>query len=392
MAATEENPQRFEAWLSGIKNDALGKGIAPSTISRAFAGVVPIERVIELDRRQPEFTQTFGRYFRGVVSADRVRSGRAAFRSNRKLLSALEADYGVPARFLVAFWGLETNYGQFLGYFPVIGALSTLAFDGRRSEFFRSELFDALLILDHGHTTPQNMKGSWAGAIGQTQFMPSTFLKHAVDRTGDGHIDVWGSAADALASGANYLRNLGWNRSYTWGREVLLPRKFDARLASVDTSARDVVKSLSDWSALGLKTAAKAPLPNVNIEAALVLPAGISGPAFLVYDNYRVILKWNRATFYALAIGHLADRIAGGPALVTPLPDEPPLSRDEVIALQSGLSQLGFLRGEIDGVIGSESRAAVRAYQIESALPADGYANRALLDRVKRSAGAAEPT
>ncbi len=371
VSATDE--AAFQKWLKDTRREAAAKGISERTLERAFADVKLIPRVIELDRKQPEFTQTFWRYMDGAVSDARVRDGVARLKENRALLDNLEAKYGVPGRFLVAFWGLETNYGRNLGGYPVIAALATLAFEGRRATFFKTEFFDALLILDKGHTTPDKMVGSWAGAMGQTQFMPSTFLKHAVDETSDGRIDVWGQTSDALGSGAHYLQNLGWNPKQTWGREVRLPPKFDFTLASLDGGAKDTLKSLKEWSALGIKRADGTALPTQDVQAALIIPAGAKGPAFLVYDNFRAILKWNRSIFYAVAIGHLSDRIAGGPGLIGERINDAPLSRDQVMALQSALQKLGELKSEPDGVFGSGTRQALQIYQRKCGFAADGY-------------------
>ncbi|MBL8628623.1 MAG: lytic murein transglycosylase [Rhodospirillaceae bacterium] len=363
----------FQVWLKDFRREAAAKGISARTLDLAFADIKLIPRVIELDRKQPEFTQTFWRYLDGAVSEARVRDGAARLKENGALLDGLEKKYGVPGRFLVAFWGLETNYGRNLGGYPVIHALATLAFEGRRATFFKTELFDALLILDRGHTTADKMVGSWAGAMGQTQFMPSTFLKHAVDETSDGRIDVWGQTPDALGSGAHYLQNLGWNPKQTWGREVRLPAKFDFTLASLDGGAKDTLKSLQEWSTLGLTRADGAPLPRQDVQAALIIPAGAKGPAFLVYDNFRAILKWNRSIFYAVAIGYLSDRITGGPALAGTRVNDPPMAREQVMALQSALQKLGELKAEPDGVFGSGTRQALQVYQRKCGFPADGY-------------------
>jgi membrane-bound lytic murein transglycosylase B len=382
----------FRSWLEAFRHEAAERGVSAPTLNTAFAGVQPIPRVIELDRRQPEFTQTFWRYMDSAVSAARVRDGVARLRQNRALLSDIEKTYGVPGRFLVAFWGLETNYGRTLGSFNVVGALSTLAFDGRRGKFFRGELFDALTIIDRGHIAPDKMIGSWAGAMGQTQFMPSTFLKHAVDHSGDGRVDVWGSTADALGSGANYLRDLGWDGAHTWGREVRLPVNFDAGLASLDSGASETQKLLSEWAALGIVSADGSALPRQPVKAALILPAGYRGPAFLVYDNFRAILEWNRSTFYALAVGHLADRVSGRGPIRGARIGEAPLTRAQVTTLQSGLRRLGFSDAEPDGVLGSNTRLAVRKFQRSNRLPPDGYANEATVRAVIERAGQAWPS
>jgi len=381
----------FQAWVTAFRQDAAAKGISEKTLNLALTGIKPIPRVIELDRRQPEFTQTFWRYFDGAVSDARVRDGAARMKENRALLNELERKYGLPGRFLIAFWGLETNYGRNLGAYPVVTALATLAFDGRRSSFFRSELLDALRIIDKGHITPDKMIGSWAGAMGQTQFMPSTFLKHGVDETADGRIDLWSQTGDALGSGANYLHNLGWDQERTWGREVVLPKGFDYALASLDSGAKDTLKPLKAWAALGVKRTDGKSLSNQDIQAALVLPTGAKGPAFLVYDNFRAILKWNRSIFYALAIGHLSDRIVGAPALVGARMNVEPLSREQVLALQTALKQLGFLEAEPDGVMGSATRQALRLYQQKCGLPADGYADVDAAKTISAGGNAANP-
>jgi membrane-bound lytic murein transglycosylase B len=375
-SSAQAQTDAFQAWLAGVRAEALRKGITEATLSAALSDIAPIPRVIELDRRQPEFTQTFWRYLDSAVSEARVRDGIARLRDNRETLSAVEGKYEVPGRILTAFWGLETNYGRNLGSYKVPTALATLAFDGRRSAFFRAELFDALTIIDRGHISPDKMVGSWAGAMGQTQFMPSTFLRHAVDETGDGRIDVWAQTTDALGSGANYLRNLGWNGQRGWGREVRLPRNFDLTLASLDGGASETIKPLGAWAALGLTRTDGKPLPKQDLAAALILPAGVEGPAFLVYDNFRIILKWNRSIFYALAVGHLSDRINGGGGLVGKRQTEEPLSRDQVIGLQSALKTFGHLDAEPDGTLGSATRRALRAYQLACRIPADGYAGQ----------------
>lgn len=306
-SAAAENPTPFGEWLNAFRADARAAGVRDATLDRALARVAPIPRVIELDRRQPEFTLTFREYMDRVVPPSRVEKGRHRLNENRELLRNISAKYGVQARFLVSFWGVETDFGRQTGGFPVISALATLAYDGRRSAYFRKELIYALQIVDAGHVQPESMIGSWAGAMGQTQFMPSSFRAYAVDYDGDGRIDLWNSRADVLASAANYLKRSGWKGDETWGRAVRLPEGFDPR--HVGTG---VVKTLAEWSALGLTRDNGAPLPARPLKASLILAEGNKGPAFLVYDNYRAILKWNRSTFFAIAIGSLADRIGDG--------------------------------------------------------------------------------
>ena len=296
----------FQTWLDEVRREAAALGISAETIAGALGNVAPIPRVIELDRRQPEFTLTLEQYLAHVVSDRRVEDGRARLRADHALLRRIGAELGVQPRFIVALWGIESNYGANTGGFPVIGALVTLAHDGRRSRYFRNELFNALKILDGGNTTVETMTGSWAGAMGQSQFMPSSFLGYAVDYDGDGRRDIWTTKADVFASIANYLAKYGWRDDITWGRRVSLPPAFDIGQASLD---RD--KTLGAWQALGVRRADGRDLPTRQLAAALVLPnRDGGGPAYLVYDNFRALMKWNRSTYFATAVGHLSDRIA----------------------------------------------------------------------------------
>lgn len=295
----------FPTWLAQLRADATAAGVRPETITAALPDTLsPIPRIIELDRKQPEFSLTFPQYLNRIVSAERVRTGRARLRENRQLLEKIGKAYGVQPRFIVALWGIETNFGQLTGGFGVIPALVTLAHDGRRSEYFRKELINALKIVDEGHIPLSRFTGSWAGAMGQCQFMPSSFLKYAVDHDGDGHKDIWQNRADVFASIASYLKNHNWDSTRTWGRKVRLPQGFDPALAGTAKQ-----KPLADWRALGVKTADGAALPQADVNAAVVLPDGSSGPAYLVYDNFTRIMSWNRSTFFALSVGELADRI-----------------------------------------------------------------------------------
>ena len=376
----------FAAWLEGARADAAKRGIKPATIAAALTDIAPIPRIIELDNSQPEFSNTFTRYLNSAVSDKRVANGRAQMKKHAALLAALEKQYGVPGRFLVAFWGLESDFGRDSGSFPVVNALATLAYDGRREAFFRDEMLKALVILDRGHITLAKMKGSWAGAMGQTQFMPSTFLSSAIDQDRNGQVDIWDSVPDTLGSGANYLKNLGWDAARTWGREVRIPESFDVKLASLDVDAKENMKPLAAWVTLGVRRADGGPLPTADIPASLVLPAGARGPAFLIYDNYRIILKWNRSAFYAIAVGHLADRLIGGGGLNVAAREGEPLRREDVVALQEGLVALGLLKSA-DGALGSGTRQAIRAFQNANGLTPDGYANRQLKDTIRSRAG-----
>jgi len=379
----------FPVWLAAARREALSRGISEATLTDAFAGLAPNPRVIELDNKQPEFSSTFWRYLDNAVSETRVNRGRALMQQNAGLLNRLEARYGVPGRYLVAFWGIETDFGRNTGDFSVVRSLATLAYDGRRGAYFRGEMFDALAILEHRDIDNAHMSGSWAGAMGQTQFMPSAFLKYAVDEDGDGRKNIWTSVPDALASVGNYMKSSGWEPSRGWGREVRLPPRFDAGLASLDTDANEAVKSTAQWASLGVRRADGGPLPATDGPSALILPAGIGGPAFLVSGNYRVILKYNRSTFYALAVGHLADRLGGAPPLTAPHGSTEPLRREDVLALQQGLQALGLLPGAPDGVAGNATRQAVRAFQRANGMPPDGYIDQNLIAAVRARSGVA---
>ncbi len=296
----------FSSWLAGVRSEALARGISQSTIDAALNGVAQIPRVIELDRRQPEFTLTFQQYMARVVPDTRVRKGRALFARHRNLLRTVAAKHRVQPRFIVALWGIESDFGRLTGGFKVVPALATLAFDGRRSAFFRVQLFHALTILDRGHITLDRMTGSWAGAMGQPQFMPSSFVRFAIDHDGDGRIDIWTTPADVFASAANYLARSGWRDDITWGRQVRIPQGFDRSYLELKTAKR-----LPEWQQLGVRKADGSDLPTRSISASVIEAEPGKGPAFVVYDNFHTILKWNRSTFFALAVGHLADRLAG---------------------------------------------------------------------------------
>lgn len=300
------NQQDFATWLAVLRDEALGVGISPRTLDDALGNVQLIDRVLELDRKQPEFTLTFRDYLNKVVNDVRVEKGRRLLEENRALLERISREYGVQPRFIVALWGIESDFGRLTGGYPVIDALATLAYDGRRSAFFRKELINALKIVDGGHIAVTQMMGSWAGAMGQSQFMPSSFLSFAVDYDGDGRRDIWYTLPDVFASIANYLSRSGWNNDQTWGRAVSLPANFDANLTDLS-----VTKPLSGWNAVGVRKPDGGKLPDRDIAASVIRPGG-GEDAFLVYDNYRVIMKWNRSQFFATAVGTLADRIADG--------------------------------------------------------------------------------
>jgi membrane-bound lytic murein transglycosylase B len=294
----------FSLWLKDFRAEALAAGISERLLNEAFADLQPLERVIELDRRQPEFTQRFEDYVSQRVTEARIAEGRRMMSRYPTWLNRVAERYGVQPRFLVALWGIESNYGQHTGSFPVIQSLATLAYEGRRGAYFRGELLQALRIADAGHIPLSRMKGSWAGAMGQAQFMPSTFSHYAVDADGDGRIDIWHSVPDVLGSAANYLHRLGWRDDQTWGRQVRLPKGFDENHAGLSTR-----KSLREWQRLGVRRMDGRALPVRDLDASLILPEGLDGPAYLVYGNFRVLLNWNRSTAFAVAVGTLADQL-----------------------------------------------------------------------------------
>jgi membrane-bound lytic murein transglycosylase B len=297
----------FYAFLSGIRRDAAAQGIRASTIDLALRNAEFLPHVIELDRKQPERQLTFSEYLDKVVTEQRMEGARHQLAENRLLLDGIWRRFDVEPRFIVALWGIESDFGKVMGNYAVVSALSTLAYDGRRSSYFRGELVSALRIIDQGHIRADNMMGSWAGAMGQCQFMPSTFLGYAVDYDSDGRRDIWNDRADVLASIANYIRRLGWRGGEGWGREVMLPAEFDARLTGLE-----VRRSAGEWSRLGVRSVDAGPLSGREGEASLVMPDGAGGPAFLVYDNFRTIMRWNKSTYFAAAVGYLADRMARG--------------------------------------------------------------------------------
>jgi membrane-bound lytic murein transglycosylase B len=299
--------QSFNAWLDGLRQDAMEQGIGAATLDAALTGLAPIARVIELDRRQPEGRFTFQEYNQRVLSASRIERGRELYREHRSLLDRVARDYGVQAPVIVAIWGVESTYGAYHGEFPVIGALATLAYDGRRAAFFRRELLQALKIVDHGDVSASGMTGSWAGAMGQSQFMPSSYHAYAVDYDHDGRRDIWTSLPDVFASIANYLAKSGWNDRRTWGRRVRLPSTIDGDFAGLQMR-----KSLPEWQALGVRKDDGTDLPGVPLTASLLRTDDGQGPSYLVYDNFRVLMAWNRSTYFALTVGELADLIGRG--------------------------------------------------------------------------------
>lgn len=367
--------EAFSACVNRYKDEARKKGISEEVINTSLANVSLSDRVLELDRRQPEFTTTFADYLNRRVTLKRVEQGREMLVRHKDLLNRVSKEYGVAPQYLVAFWGLETNFGGFLGRMRVLDSLATLGCDERRSTYFTAELMNALTILDEGAVTVERMEGSWAGAMGHVQFMPSVFLKYAVDYDKDGRRDLWGSLPDAMASAANFLSGLGWKDGSRWGREVLLPKDFPYLKAGLDSR-----QPLSKWHEMGVRNADGSRLPRADVEAALLVPSGHEGPAFLVYHNFGVIMRWNRSEFYGIAVGYMADRVAGTGQLLHPPPEDAPrLNRQQVIQLQEVLNAKGFETGEPDGILGPATRRALGEYQHSIGMVADGFPGREVL-------------
>lgn len=297
----------FEPWLETIKQEAEAQGLSSLTVRHALDAVYIDEQVIDLDRKQPERTIAFASYVRGVVDKARIARGRKHLAQNKALLGHVSATYGVPASIIVALWGMESAFGSNVGDFSVVNSLATLAYEGRRASFFKGELFDALRMIDEEGIDDATLIGSWAGAMGQCQFMPSTFRSYAIDYDGDGYRDIWNSRADVLASIANYVHALGWKADQSWGREVKLTRAIPRAKTGLKRKL-----TLSEWQALGVRTLRNKPLPAIGISASLVQPDGGKGRAFLVYDNFHVLMRWNRSTYFAVAVGLLADQVGSG--------------------------------------------------------------------------------
>lgn len=370
-------PADFAAWVSGFATSARTAGITDDTLRSALDQVRYLPRVVALDRAQPEFNRPIWDYLDRSVTPRRVAAGQARLAQLRTEADAAAARYGVPAGVLVAIWGMESDYGANTGDLPTIDALATLGFEGRRADWPRGQLIAALRILQQGDIPRERMLGSWAGAMGQTQFLPTSFLAYAVDADGDGRRDIWGSLADVLASTANFLARAGWQAGEPWGAEVRLPAGFDAGRA--DASVR---QPASLWAAEGVQTMNGAPLPPLA-DAMVLLPAGVRGPAFLVGANFRALLRYNNATSYALAVGLLSQALAGSPGVQAAWPrDQPPLSRAQVLALQTALNARGFDSGLPDGLMGPATRAALRGLQRSIGVPADGHPTLDLLQRL----------
>jgi membrane-bound lytic murein transglycosylase B len=368
------------AFIASLRTEAMARGIRAATFDRATAGLDRDVDVAKLAGSQPEHVETPGDYLGAVVSEARIEAGRAKLAEYQALLASIEQRYGVDRHVLVAIWGIESKFGAAIGARPVIRSLATLAIeDPRRTNYWRKELLAALEILEHRDVEPAALVGSWAGAMGHTQFMPTTYIRLAVDFDGDGRRNVWTSPADALASAARYLAAAGWRRGEPWGFEVMLPQSFDFAYSSPA-----FVRPLAFWKGLGLTRPTGEAWPATYSNLRLLLPAGARGPAFLVARNFAAILGYNNATLYALAAGHLADRLAGAPGIFAPWPaDERALARSEREELQERLYARGFGTGAVDGIIGYLTRAAIRSYQKINGLAEDGHPSLDLLERLR---------
>lgn len=371
-----EHGQKFALWLLEFSTFARASGIDEATLQIAFNNVSLLPRVIDSDRTQPEFTRTVWDYLDNAVSTRRIARGQEKLLQLRPEVDAIAAPYGVPVEVLVAIWGMESNYGSFVGDIPTIDALATLGFEGRRETWARDQLLAALKILQNGDIDRAQMIGSWAGAMGQTQFLPSNFLAYAVDADGDGRRDIWNSLPDVMASTANFLSREGWQAGQPWGLEVRLPPGFNFARA-------DVRQSSSVWTEEGVQSMDGTPLPTL-IDSAILLPASARGPAFLVGPNFRTILRYNNSTSYALAVSLLAQQLVGGHKVQTPWPrDLQAMTRSQLLALQTALNARGFDSGTPDGMMGPATRSGVRGYQRSVGLPEDGYPTLDLLQRLQ---------
>jgi membrane-bound lytic murein transglycosylase B len=383
IPVTDPMAAKFTAWMGDFQIRAIAAGWPAELVTRELSGLTYNPKVLALDNQQPEFSRPFGDYMRSSVTEGRAETGRRK-RAEIIQLPDIEARFGVPAEILVAVWAQESAFGTIQGDMDAIRCLATLAAEGRRRDWAETQIFGALKMIQDGEATREQMRGSWAGAMGQTQFIPETYLSTAVDGDGDGKRDIWGSAPDALASAANLLAKGGWRRGEIWAREVRLAEGFDLMLAEGPRQAP------AEWLQMGASRADGLPWSPADqaSRAQLVIPAGAPGPAFLLFPNHFVIRTYNNSTAYALAVGLLADRIAGGGPLSVAWPLGQPLSLDDRMDAQKGLIALGYDPGTADGVIGVNTRVAIRAWQKAKGLPPDGYLTPALSAQIRAEAAA----
>lgn len=380
LGARPAEARTFAQWVEGFWPTARAAGISRETYDRAFAGVTPDPKVIESANFQPEYVKPVGEYVDRVVSDKRVTTGKQMLVDQQALLAQIEKKYGVDRAVVVAIWGVESNYGTQPGDMNVIRALATLAYHGNRTSFARQQLIAALKILQRGDITVEAMNGSWAGAMGHTQFIPTTYQAYAVDWDGDGKRNIWGDIPDALASTASYLKKSGWRTGETWGYEVKLPKGYSPRKGSEKS-----LRTLAEWQRAGVVRINGEPYPRPGDKAGLYAPEGANGPAFLVLNNFRTLLRYNNATSYALGVGHLSDRLKGSGGFVRPWPtDEKRLSLDQRTELQQLLVTKGYLVGDADGIVGPATLEAVKAFQRTKGLPVDGFPSRTILEMLRK--------
>ena len=371
------NSQSFEDFLNQVRKTATEQGVSKATIDKAFFGLTPNLDILKSDSAQAEFNQNFWHYVNKRVSQVRLNNGNDTLKQNASLLNKTSQKYGVPAYVLVAFLGLESNYGNYMGNENLVRSLATLAYDPRRSGFFTKE-FIALLKLIDKNTIPLDAKGSWAGAMGAVQFMPTNVIAYGVDANNDGKVNLWNDKEDIYASAANFLKKLGWEKGEKWGREAIIPKNFDYRLTGLE-----IKKTVNEWAALGVLRGNGSRLPKSNFKSSLIVPMGHRGPAFLVYRNFDTILGWNRSILYALSVAYLSDRLNGNGKLTAKSIDEPLLSKEDIFQIQNTLNLLGYDTGTPDGMAGPKTRRATRMFQSDIGLIADGYVGYELFQQLQ---------
>ncbi len=372
------NTGSFDTWLAAFRKEALANGISARTVSRVLDNMTMDPGVIARDRKQGFFAQGFIAFSSKLISQGRIQNGRNRMSQYRDVFAKAEQTYGVPPAVITAFWGLESDYGSFLGNLPILRSLTTLAYDCRRGEMFRAELLDALRIVDRGDLTPEEMIGAWAGEIGQTQFLPSHYLKHAVDFDGDGRRNLISSVPDVIGSSAAFLKHLGWKAGEPWLEEVRVPSNLPW-----DQADLAIQHPRSKWAEWGVTRRNGESLRKDSLPASLLLPMGRFGPAFLGYDNFQVYLKWNQSLNYCITAAYLATRLDGAPAFNKGSRDIPELSGEQIKELQQLLVRRGYEVGEADGKIGAATRASVKAAQLKLGLPADSYPTEDLIERLR---------
>ena len=371
------NSHSFEDFLNKVRKTATEQGVSKATIDKAFFGLTPNLDILKSDSAQAEFNQNFWHYVNKRVSQVRLNNGNDTLKQNASLINKASQKYGVPTYVLVAFLGLESNYGNYMGNENLVRSLATLAYDPRRSSFFTKELIALLKLIDK-NTIPLDAKGSWAGAMGAVQFMPTNVIAYGVDANNDGKVNLWNDKEDIYASAANFLKTLGWEKGEKWGREAIIPKNFDYRLTGLE-----IKKTVNEWAALGVLRGNGSRLPKSNFKSSLIVPMGHRGPAFLVYRNFDTILGWNRSILYALSVAYLSDRLNGNGKLTAKSIDEPLLSKEDILQIQNTLNLLGYDTGTPDGMAGPKTRRATRMFQSDIGLIADGYVGYELFQQLQ---------